>query len=167
MRMYNRCRWVLSSLSCAALVLGLVVACGDTGQPSLGSDKTLSNRSKSETIPSKTLMAARTESDESGGTAEHRAIKVFSKALEPLTLQRGGSVKMSIPLSENVLDAGLVRGVEFQSSNGNLQGTVVRGRTLNLTVSEEAAEGQYDGNIIVRLENGRLAAQKLAISVIP
>ena len=76
-------------------------------------------------------------------------------------------MKVQLPLSDSVAGAGLVRGIEFQSNNESLKGTVIQGRTLSLVVGDDAAEGRYNCSLVVKLENGRESIQSMVISVIP
>jgi hypothetical protein len=149
-----------------AFWLPLAVSCGQQG-PTLVVDKNQPQRLESDRQAATTMMAVRSSSDEGAGVAASSKLQVFSRPMEPLTLQRGGVVKVQIPLAESVVSAGLVRGIDFQSSAENLKGTVVQGRTLSLVVGDDAQEGRYNCNLVVKLENGREFVQSMLISVIP
>jgi hypothetical protein len=152
-----------------ALGLGVMSSCGQqTLAPSL--DSRGSGRGESSVLVNPDVALAtsniRANSDEGDGPAS-AVMKVFSKAIDPLTLQPGGSVKISLPLSQSILNAGTVRGIQFLSGSESLRGSVVQGRLLNLVVAEDAPEGRYEGSVIIRLMNGREAVQRVAVSVIP
>lgn len=143
-------------------------ACGRQQQgPSLASERpSQSARSESEALTARPLAAARS-SDEGNNLQAAVRIEVFSKQIEPLTLQRGGSVKVSVPLSDSISEAGRVRSIEFQSSSEALRTSAVAGRTLNLVVAEDASEGRYSGRVVIRLDNGSEASQPVSVTVIP
>lgn len=162
----------LRSLTRAIGYVGLTIvtlnACGQQQQgPTLaGERQSQSMRSESESLTARPLAAARTSED--GGDIQAAVrIEVFSKQIEPLTLQRGGSVKVTVPLSDSISTAGRVRSIEFQSSSEALRTSAVAGRTLNLVVAEDASEGRYSGRVVIRLDNGSEASQPVSVTVIP
>ncbi|MFZ9520929.1 MAG: hypothetical protein ACO3A4_10670 [Silvanigrellaceae bacterium] len=159
-----RQRNLFSKLVLASLV-AVMVSCGQQS-PALSVDKNFIQRSDSEPQTTNALMAVRSSSDEGSGVASSR-LQVFARPIEPLTLQRGGSVKVQIPLADGVVNSGIVRSIEFQSGSESLKGSLVQGRTLNLVVGEETPDGRYNCRLIVKLDNGGEFVQPLLISVIP
>ncbi|MEN9810998.1 MAG: hypothetical protein RLZZ488_2565 [Pseudomonadota bacterium] len=166
---------VVRSLILVARTAGFVglstfalIACGQQQQgPVLaGERQSQSVRAESESLTARPLAAARS-SDEGGNAQAAIKIEVFSKQIEPLTLQRGGNVKVSVPLSDSISATGRVRSIEFQSPSEALRTSVVAGRTLNLVVAEDAPEGHHSGRVVIRLDNGSVASQPVSVTVIP
>lgn len=167
MRMLIPDRHIQFSFGFLVLMTIQLASCGQQTAPVLSPEtQAMGARSESETVTGKALMAARGSSDDPVSSAPQR-VEIFSKAFEPLTLQRGSSVRVNISLSDKAVADGLVKSVEFESSHESLKGSLVQGRVLSLIVAEDASEGRYDGRVIVRLQNGRVASQLVPVTVIP
>lgn len=157
-----------NNLSFVLMIIGVgwIAGCGQQQYPAVKIDKSVSVRGESEDTSAQALTSTRKASDEGAGSSAPVQISVFAKGFEALALQRGGSVRIPIPLADG-LSAGSVRAIEFKTSNDELKGSAVQGRALNLVVAEDAHEGRYEGRVFVRLDNGREASQSVKITVIP
>lgn len=161
---YNCC---FSAAGTILVLIWLIGSCGHPQGPELSSDKESRNVSISEPLTGKALSAARPSGEGISELTDPVRFKVFSKPLEPLTIQRGGSVKITLPLTEEVLSPGILRSAEFRISVEGVTGSVIQGKTLSVNVGEDAPEGRYVGRLIFRLVNGREAIHNLQLSVIP
>lgn len=149
---------------------GLLASCGEQTAPVMQSSKSKVERFESEPLSAKSLGSVRSNSsDESqaGDSTVATQVEVFSKKIEPLTLQKGGAARIVLPLTDDLKTIGLMRSVEFISSSAGLRDSSIRGKSLNVVVSEDAVEGRHDGRVVVRFENGAEYSQPLSISVLP
>ncbi len=148
-----------------------LVACGGQSSPVL---QTVSpkqeQRTDVEVLNARATSSIRSSSAEDsdiGGGAASKRIEVFTSRLEALTLQKGGVAKIVLPLSSDENLRARLRSVSFVSESSGLKESSVQGRTLNLVVAEDAAEGRHDGKVVVRFDNGSEFAQPISITVLP
>lgn len=149
---------------------GFLASCGEQSSPVLQSSKSKMERVESESLSAKSLGSARSNSSdesEAGDSTVATQVEVFSKKIEPLTLQKGGAARIALPFTDDTRTIGLMRSVEFMSNSAGLKDSSVRGKSLNVVVSEDATEGRHDGRVVVRFENGAEYSQPLSISVLP
>ncbi len=149
---------------------GFLASCGEQSSPVLQSPKLKAERVESEALSAKSLSSVRSNSSdesEAGDSTISTRVEVFSKKIEPLTLQKGGSARIALPFTVDTRTMGLMRSVEFVSSSAGLKDSSVQGKSLNVVVSDDATEGRHDGRVVVRFENGAEYSQPLAISVLP
>lgn len=150
---------------CCAL---LVAACGTQGTPVLSStDVSTRTQGESEKLTAKTLGVVRSSDEDLSSSGGAVKVEVFAKKIEPLTLQKGGSVKVFLPLNDIPPKVGFVKAVDFVSESLSLKGSSIQGKILNVVVAEDASEGRHEGRVIVRFDSGREFAQAVTIQVIP
>ncbi|MEY2988332.1 MAG: hypothetical protein RJB13_1853 [Pseudomonadota bacterium] len=94
-------------------------------------------------------------------------LEIFQAKIEPLALQRGGSARIVLPLTDDPTVAAQIQSIAFSSASSALRGTSVQGRVLAVVVDGDAAEGRHDARILVQLGNGSIFSQPVAISVLP
>ncbi len=169
MSLLGRHSWFFVVMGLSAVTVWSLTSCGHQAAPNLGGTERGAREARlgSESVSAKSFSAARAASVQGSEETDPSRIQVFAKPMEPLTLQRGGSVRVSIPLADEISSSGMVRAVEVKLSAEGLTGNIVQGKTLSLSVGEEAIEGRYTGRLLVRLSNGREAVQSFSVSVIP
>lgn len=167
MSLLGRQSWFFVVMVLSTVVLSTLASCGQQPAPSLGSERARESSLGSESVAAKSFSAARAASIQASEEIDPSTIQVFAKPMELLTLQRGGSVRVSIPFADQVSSSGMVRAVEVKLTAEGLSGNILQGKTLSLSVGEEAIEGRYTGQLVVRLSNGREAVQNFSVSVIP
>lgn len=157
---------LLLVLSCAAMG-PVTVSCGGPQGPELSSEKQRSIESGSGQTPVGSLPAASSSGERTSELTDAVRFKLFSKPLDPLTIQKGGNVKFALPLTEEVISSGILKSAEFRVTADGVTGSIMQGKTLSVNVGEDAAEGRYIARLVFRLSNGRESVQNLQLSVIP
>jgi hypothetical protein len=157
----------MKMVAASVVVAGVCVSCGGPQGPDLGSEKQKGVESLPDPMTAKPLSAARPSGERISELTDAVRFNIFSRPLEPLTIQKGGSVKFALPLSEEVISSGSLKSAEFRMTAEGVSGSVSQGKTLSIAVAEEAAEGRYTGRLVFKLSNGREAVQNLQVSVIP
>jgi hypothetical protein len=131
-----------------------------------GTEKAL----QSEGLGAKSLSAVRANSAELASEPEAPVVsrpKIFTSRIEPLSLQKGGAAKVTLPLSSESSVSAMIRSIDFSSQSSGLSESSVQGKVLSVVVSEDAEEGRHDGQIVVRLESGAEFVQSVVINVLP
>lgn len=148
----------------------LTVSCGQQPTPSLQlqskgqGTKVGDNRpAQTEVLRSSSELDAETQAQ----TAPRQRLEVFQSKIEPLALQKGGSARIVLPITDDPIVAEQIQSISFSSESSALRSTSVQGRVLVVAVEADAIEGRHDARILVQLENGSFFSQPLAISVLP
>lgn len=152
------------------VALTLMVSCGQHPTPSLqlqpkgqGDDVGDNRPAQTEVLRSSSELGAETQAQ----TAPRQRLEVFQFKIEPLALQKGGSARIVLPITDDPIVAEQIQSISFSSKSSALRGTSVQGRVLTVVVEEGAVEGRHDARILVQLDNGSIFSQPLAISVLP
>lgn len=164
----------LIALKWGAAAMGVCVmlsSCGSQPNPSLDLGRTGGEKAQqSESLGTKSLSAVRANSAELASEPEAAVVsrpRIFTSRIEPLSLQKGGVAKVSLPLSSDSSVSAMIRSIDFSSQSSGLSESSVQGKVLSVVVSGEAEEGRHDGQILVRLEGGAEFVQSVVINVLP
>ena len=157
-----------AAVSVASLMLS---SCGSQPNPTLDLGKAGTEKAQqSEVMGAKSLSTVRANSAELASEPEAAVVsrpKIFTSRIEPLSLQKGGMAKVTLPLNSDSSVSAMIRSIEFSSQNSGLGESSVQGKILSVVVSEDAEEGRHDGQIVVRLESGAEFVQSVVINVLP
>ena len=150
----------------------LVSACGQQVSPSLQLETVAPEASNGAAgRSSEALEPSRSSSELEIGAQRalepRKRLNVFQSKIEPLALQRGGSARIVLPVSEDPGVVDQIQSISFSSTSSALRATTIQGRVLAVVVDSEAAEGRHEARILVQLGNGTIFSQPLAISVLP
>jgi len=163
-------RLSLSFVVAVAFSTLVLASCGEQNSPVLQAVSGKSEqRTESETLNARASNAIRSSSGDEveGGLQASKRLEVFSSRIEPLTLQKGGSAKIVLPLSSDLNFRAKMRSVAFVSDSIGLKDSNVQGKVLSLVVDEDAVEGRHEGKVVVRFENGSEFSQPISITVLP
>lgn len=149
----------------------LLLACGQQPGPMLQAARSSNDLSENTVSAPDTTSVLRSNSDEDNTSSVSSGspvrVSVFSRRIEPLNLQKGGTAKIALPFSDEARLLGNVRAIMFVSPSAALKQSSIQGRTLSIVVAEDASEGPHEGRVVVRFENGPEFSHPLSISVLP
>lgn len=158
------CFWI-----CA---VALVTSCGQQANPSLQLETKppVGERGATNPVPEAADgLRSSSELDDvtqnPGGVRQR--LEVFQGKIEPLALQKGGSARVVLPVSDDPSITEQIQSITFSSVSTALRSSAVQGRVLTVVVENDASEGRHDARIRVQLGNGAIFSQPLAISVLP
>lgn len=152
--------------------VGFFAACGQQVNPTLQPEASAKQAAALPDPGTSTSQESLRSSSELGSDGLSSAvpvkrIKVFQAPIEPLALQRGGTARVLLPLSDDPKVEEQIESIAFVSDSAALKGTSVQGRVLLIVVDGEAAEGRHESRIVVQLAGGSLFSQPVSISVLP
>lgn len=152
--------------------VAIFAACGQQVNPVLQSEMAAQQpAARPDAGPSATQETLRSsselDSDVQESAAPAKRMKVFQAPIEPLALQKGGTARILLPLSDDPKVEEQIESVAFVSDSAALKGTSVQGRVLLVVVDGDAAAGRHESRIVVQLAGGSLFSQPVSISVLP